>query len=148
MFTRRAIYLSLAAAVIAAMPAIAAPARKPTPRVVTILYSQPCSVSPAPTGGNGTFSNCPADQAFAVLKKEKYASIEVTDSSGHPAAVNFAIDSSGVSSELPTLICASASRLPVSGGVTYAVHPTFNVGDTGCPTPPTSGTIKITLTAK
>lgn len=150
MLVRRVVYLSIAAAVAAALPAVAAPGKPApkAPRVVTITYSQPCAVSPAPTGGNGSVSSCPADQAFTVLKGEKFASVQVTDASGRPAAVAFNVQSSGVSSDLPTLICGSASHLEVSAGSSYVVNPTFNVGDTSCPTPPTSGTIKVVLTQR
>lgn len=147
MSARRNAYASIAIALVAALPALAATAKKPAPRVVTITYSQVCSVSPAPTGGNGSFSSCPTDQQFAVLKGEKFASVKVTDSSGRPAAVAFNVATTGVSDQLPTLICGSADRLSVSGG-DYVANPTFNVGDTGCPTPPTSGTITITITRK
>lgn len=150
MSVRSVTYLSLAAALAAAVPAMAAPAKtKPAPpRVVTITYSQPCSVSPAPTNGNGSFSACPDTQQFSTVKGEKFASIQVTDASGRPAAVAFNVATSGVSDQLPTLVCGSATKLPISGGETYVANPTFNVGDTGCPTPPTSGTIKITIIRK
>src|SRR4051812_48513728 len=101
MFGRRAIYASVIAALVAAVPAASASgkpvAKKPAPpRVITITYSQACSVSLAPTNGNGSFGNCPEDQQFQTRKGEKYASITVTDGSGRPAAVAFNIATQGV----------------------------------------------------
>jgi hypothetical protein len=146
---RRAVSVAALVAVATAVPAGAAPAKhakRYPPRVVTITYSQPCSVSPAPTNGNGSLAVCPDDQGFSTVKGERFASISVKDASGQPVVVGFNVATSGVSDQLPTMICDSATKLEVSGGQDYVVHPTFNVGDTGCPTPPTSGTITITLT--
>jgi hypothetical protein len=152
MIARRTGFLVLATVVAAAAPAAAGtkkPAKPAPPRVITISYAQPCNVSPAPTGGNGSFQACPEYQTFATLKGEKFASIEVTDASGQPGAAVLDIQSTeAVSSDLPTLICGKATGLEISGGDSYAVHPSFNVGDANCPTPATSGTIKITLTRK
>jgi hypothetical protein len=155
MTRRRTFYFFIVPVLACAMPAMAGPSKprpKPAPpRVVTITYASACGVIVAPSGPYGSF--CTHEQDFTVHKNEKFASVVVTDSSGRPAAVAFHVTANGVSNEVPVLVCGSATRLAVSGGTdsagtAYSANPVASVGDTGCPTPPTSGTIKITLFTK
>jgi hypothetical protein len=152
MLVRRAAYLALSAALVAAIPAVAghsdAPKRPPPPRVVKISYAYPCSLSNVPTGGAGTINACPSDQQFKVLKGERFAEVFVADASGQGVSVAFKIAANGVRDQLPLTICRRAGRIAVSGGATYVVNPTFdaNILHHWCFTPPTSGTITITLT--
>jgi hypothetical protein len=152
MIRRRALYFYIVPALALALPAMAGPAKpKPKPpappRVVTIEYANVCSAIVSPSGGPSV-ADCPTDQNFSVHKGEKFASISVTDDSGRPAAVLFHVTATGVSNEIPVIVCGTATRLEVGGGTDYTASPTFSVGDAGCPTPPTSGTIKITLFTK
>ena len=143
MLTHRVAAVAAVAGLVLVGPAGAAN-KAPRTRIVTITYNQPCSINPAPTGGNGSLAACPPDQQFSTMKGEKHASITVTDASGRPAAVAFNVATEGVSDQLPTLICGSA-KVSVSGGGDYVANPSVDVGEPACPTPPTSGTIKITL---
>lgn len=144
MLAHRAVTLAAVAGLIVALPAGAKPSQAPRTRIVTIAYTQPCSVNPAPTGGNGSVAMCPADQHFTTLKGEKSATVTVTDASGRPAAVALNVATDGVSDQLPTLICGSA-KVDISGGDEYVANPSVDLGEARCPTPPTSGTIKIVL---
>jgi hypothetical protein len=151
MIRQRALYFCIIPALVFALPAMAGSAKpkpKPVPpRVVTIDYANVCSVIVGPTAGPSA-ADCPADQNFSVKKGEKFASISVTDDSGRPGSVLFHVTATGVSNDIPVIVCGSATRLDVSGGTDYTASPTFSVADAGCPTPPTSGTIKITLFTK
>ena len=120
-------------------------------RVITIPYSQPCAIAVvalSPTA-DPTVTSCPdyddtQPQAVFTKNGENYASVEITDDSGHPVGMFWRFNPGGVGWPAPTVICGRAAHLPADG-VQYAANPAVLLGSTDCPYPPTSGTIKVTL---
>lgn len=142
------IVIGLLAAMLVAPAAGAAKKKAPKPRVYEGTYTCPCGVQAAGVGPAFRLGTGEGGFQVAVLAKERYISLELTDDSGLPVffSINQDLDGDGTLYEYENGTACGATTEPVELEPSAAITVFIQSGtcDTG-PGLATGGTFKATL---